>query len=124
VCYVELPNAKIEFIQQLDPDTPLGRWLAENPKGGLYHIALSTDDIAHSVREVAKRGTTTDWKQPSVLADGTQILFFDPNTTLNVRTEFCKAPQETGTHTRVCCREFGPLPSPQSPRQFWFRTPI
>jgi methylmalonyl-CoA/ethylmalonyl-CoA epimerase len=92
ISFVILPNTKIELIQPIDPETPQGKWLSENPQGGLNHIAFDTPDIANSISTVKSRGVTTDWTETKSLTNGTQIIFFDPASTGGALTEFCQAP--------------------------------
>src|SRR5438270_5741133 len=45
VVFVDLPNAKIELLQPLGPDSPVRGFLDKNPAGGMHHICVEVDDI-------------------------------------------------------------------------------
>jgi methylmalonyl-CoA/ethylmalonyl-CoA epimerase len=42
--YVDLGNTKIELQQPLSPDIVSGRFLAQNPHGGINHTAYEVED--------------------------------------------------------------------------------
>jgi methylmalonyl-CoA/ethylmalonyl-CoA epimerase len=93
IAFAKLGNTKIELIQPIDPNTVQGKWLAENPKGGLNHLAFDTVSIDNAVAEVKAKGVTTGWPAPVPLTDGTKIIFFDQETTHSVLTEFTESPK-------------------------------
>ena len=43
--YAQFANVRIELMQPLDEDSPVGRFLVRNPHGGLHHICLATADV-------------------------------------------------------------------------------
>ncbi len=43
--YAQFANVRIELMQPLDEDSPVGRFLVRNPHGGLHHICLVTADV-------------------------------------------------------------------------------
>src|SRR5688500_4152489 len=43
--FVELPNAKIELLHPLGPDSPVSAFLARNAEGGMHHVCYEVDDI-------------------------------------------------------------------------------
>ena len=65
MAYVDLGNANIELMEPTRADSPSGKFLARNPKGGIHHFSLEVESVA----EAAKK-----WKQNGVkvLGDGTQ----------------------------------------------------
>ena len=38
VVFVELPNTKIELLEPLGANSPIAKFLADNPAGGIHHI--------------------------------------------------------------------------------------
>src|ERR1035441_7331455 len=44
--YIDLGNSKIELMQPLTADSPIGRFLAKHPAGGLHHLCLGVSEIA------------------------------------------------------------------------------
>src|SRR5580658_11300891 len=45
VVFVELPNTKIELLEQLGADSPIKNYLEKNPSGGIHHICYEVEDI-------------------------------------------------------------------------------
>ena len=88
ICFAEMPNAKIELIQPLTEDSEHGQWLKQHPQGGIHHLCLNTGKLEGAVEEVAKKGMKTDMKEPLVLSTGERVIFFNPDTTGGVLTEF------------------------------------
>jgi methylmalonyl-CoA/ethylmalonyl-CoA epimerase len=43
--FVELPNTKIELLRPLGEASPIAKFLAANPAGGIHHICYEVDDI-------------------------------------------------------------------------------
>ena len=52
---VELGNAYLELAQPTDPDSPMGKYLAEKGEG-LYLIAVQVDDLSGTVEDLKERG--------------------------------------------------------------------
>src|SRR4051812_9818499 len=45
VVFVELPNSKIELLQPLGAESPIAKFLAKNPDGGIHHLCFEVGDI-------------------------------------------------------------------------------
>jgi methylmalonyl-CoA/ethylmalonyl-CoA epimerase len=56
LAYVELPNARIELMEPLRPDSPIAKFLERNPRGGIHHFCLAVDNVDSTTRSVADRG--------------------------------------------------------------------
>jgi methylmalonyl-CoA/ethylmalonyl-CoA epimerase len=65
MAYVDLGNAKIELMQPTSADSPSGKFLARNPKGGIHHFSLEVEDVADAASEWKNKGV-------NVLGDGAQ----------------------------------------------------
>lgn len=64
LAYVDLPNARVELMEPLRPDSPISKFLERNPHGGIHHFCLNVDDVAATAAGLGKRGAR-------VLGDGT-----------------------------------------------------
>ena len=53
LAWIELPNAKLELMEPMRPDSPVARFLERNPKGGIHHFCLDVDDMAASLQALA-----------------------------------------------------------------------
>ena len=90
--FVELPNAKIELLHPLGADSPIAKFLINNPRGGIHHLCYEVDDIeaaierlrAHNIRVlgdgVAKIG-----------AHGKPVVFVHPADALGALIELEQA---------------------------------
>jgi methylmalonyl-CoA/ethylmalonyl-CoA epimerase len=56
MAYVELPNARIELMEPLRPDSPISKFLERNPAGGIHHFCVNVDDVAAAGAGLARKG--------------------------------------------------------------------
>jgi methylmalonyl-CoA/ethylmalonyl-CoA epimerase len=56
LAYVDLGNSKIELMQPLKPDSPVGRFLAKRPGGGLHHLCLAVGNVASLTTVLRDKG--------------------------------------------------------------------
>jgi len=56
LAYVDLGNAKIELMEPSRPDSPIAKFLERNPKGGIHHFSLGTDDMASTAATLGRQG--------------------------------------------------------------------
>lgn len=77
--FVNLPNSKIELIEPLGADSPIAKFLARNPDGGIHHMCFEVDDI-HAARDrLAARGARVLGDgRPKIGAHGKPVLFLHP----------------------------------------------
>ena len=54
--WIDLGNARIELMEPSRADSPVGKFLERNPKGGIHHFSLSVDDVEATTRELAAAG--------------------------------------------------------------------
>ena len=79
LAYVELPNARIELMEPLRPDSPLAKFLERNPRGGIHHFCLAVDSVDSTARAVVDKGARilgTGKEQRNV--HGERIAFVHP----------------------------------------------
>lgn len=79
LAYIDLGNSKIELMQPLTAESPVGRFLAKHPGGGLHHVAFGVDQIADEIDALTKKGLRVlgDGK-PAYNVHGQQIAFVYP----------------------------------------------
>ena len=56
LAYVELPNARIELMEPLRPDSPVSKFLEKNPAGGVHHFCLGVADVPAATAAIAGKG--------------------------------------------------------------------
>lgn len=77
--FVELPNTKIELLHPLGANSPVAKFLAEHPSGGMHHVCYEVDDIM-AARDVLKRSgaRVLGDGEPKTGAHGKPVLFLHP----------------------------------------------
>jgi methylmalonyl-CoA/ethylmalonyl-CoA epimerase len=86
--FVNLPNTKIELLHPLGEDSPVARFLASNPKGGMHHVCYEVTDIEAAIAKLTADGMTVlgDGK-PSIGAHGLPVVFLHPKDALGTLVE-------------------------------------
>jgi len=88
LAYVELPNARIELMEPLRPDSPVSKFLERNPAGGIHHFCLNVDDVAATARVVAGMGVRVLGDgSPQHNVHGERIAFVHPKDFLGALVE-------------------------------------
>jgi methylmalonyl-CoA/ethylmalonyl-CoA epimerase len=77
--FVELPNTKIELLHPLGDKSPIAKFLADNPSGGMHHVCYEVDDIlaARDTLKAAGARVLGDG-QPKTGAHDKPVLFLHP----------------------------------------------
>jgi len=79
VVFVELANTKIELLEPLGKDSPIGAFLEKVPTGGLHHICYEVDDIIAARDHLKAKGARVLGNgEPRVGAHGKPVLFLHP----------------------------------------------
>jgi methylmalonyl-CoA/ethylmalonyl-CoA epimerase len=79
VVFVELPNSKIELLQPLGLDSPIAKFLAKNPDGGIHHLCFEVDDILAARDQLKASGARVlGGGDPKIGAHGKSVLFLHP----------------------------------------------
>ncbi len=77
--FVTLPNTKIELLHPLGANSPVAKFLADHPSGGVHHVCYEVDDIlAARDRLVAAGARILGDGQPRIGAHGKSVLFLHP----------------------------------------------
>ncbi|MEA2756698.1 MAG: methylmalonyl-CoA/ethylmalonyl-CoA epimerase [Aliidongia sp.] len=79
VVFVELPNTKIELLEQLGENSPIKAFLEKNPSGGMHHVCYEVDDIyAARDRLKAQGARVLGDGEPKIGAHDKPVLFLHP----------------------------------------------
>jgi methylmalonyl-CoA/ethylmalonyl-CoA epimerase len=77
--FVELPNTKIELLHPLGEGSPIAKFLAANPAGGMHHLCFEVEDIlAARDRLKAAGARVLGDGEPRTGAHGKPVLFLHP----------------------------------------------
>ena len=91
VCFVDAPNAQIELIEPLGPDSPIVKFLERNPLGGQHHVCFEVADIHAARQEFEAKGARV-LGEPRTGAHGTLVFFVHPKDMGGVLTEIMETP--------------------------------
>lgn len=79
VVFVELPNTKVELLGALGADSPVAKFLARNPDGGIHHVCYEVENIlAARDRMVASGARVLGNGEPRIGAHGKPVIFLHP----------------------------------------------
>jgi methylmalonyl-CoA/ethylmalonyl-CoA epimerase len=79
VVFVDLPNCRIELLEPLGDASPIARFLADTPSGGMHHLCYEVSDIlAARDRLIAGGARILGDGQPKIGAHGNPVLFLHP----------------------------------------------
>lgn len=80
VCFIGEGDGKLELLEPLDEDSPVGRFLARRG-AGLHHIAYRVPDIRAALRQLADSGMDLIDREPRTGAGGHLVAFIHPRST-------------------------------------------
>lgn len=81
-------QTKIELLESTDPEDPIGKFI-EKKGPGMHHIAYAVDNVDQSLEELEQKGVRLIDQKGRKGAEGLNIGFLHPKSTLGVLTEIC-----------------------------------
>ena len=79
VVFIAASNGKIELLEPLDDQSPIAKFLAQNPDGGLHHICFDVPDLLASRDQLLASGARIlGSPNPEIGAHGKPVLFIHP----------------------------------------------
>ena len=88
--FMRVGQTKIELLEPTSPDSTIAKFI-EKKGQGLHHIAFAVEDgVGNALSECESNNVVTLDKQPRAGAEGLQIAFLHPKSTLGVLTELCE----------------------------------
>jgi methylmalonyl-CoA/ethylmalonyl-CoA epimerase len=77
--FVDLANTRIELLEPLGENSPIGAFLARNPDGGMHHICYEVDDLPAARERLRQQGARIIGSgEPTIGAHGNPVLFLHP----------------------------------------------
>ena len=90
--FVNLPNTKIELLHPLGDNSPIGRFLENNPAGGIHHLCYEVDDMNQAVDKLVQTGMRILGDgNPKIGAHGKPVVFLHPKDALGTLIELEQA---------------------------------
>lgn len=85
-------DTKIELLEPTSPDSTIAKFL-ETRGEGIHHIAFAVPDTEEALRDAEAKGIRLIDQHPRRGAEGLEIAFLHPKSTLKVLTELCCKPE-------------------------------
>jgi len=86
--FFKVGEVKIELLEATSPESPIAGFL-EKKGPGVHHIAFAVDNVDDALTHVEKAGVRLIDKTARKGAEGLNIGFLHPKSTLGVLTELC-----------------------------------
>ena len=83
-------QTRLELLEPLSPDSPVGRFL-ERQGEGLHHLAFRVDDISEKLTALSSAGVRLVDREPRSGLSG-NIAFIHPRSVYGILTELVQAP--------------------------------
>ncbi|MGE0019975.1 MAG: methylmalonyl-CoA epimerase [Draconibacterium sp.] len=81
-------QTKIELLESTDPEGPIGKFI-EKKGPGVHHLAFAVNNVNEALNELGDKGVQLIDKTGRKGAEGLNIGFLHPKSTLGVLTEIC-----------------------------------
>ena len=82
-------QTKIELLESTDHEGPIGKFI-EKKGEGIHHIAFAVKGFEEQLKNMEEKGVTLIDKTPRKGAEGLDIAFLHPKSTIGVLTELCE----------------------------------
>lgn len=83
---LDVGDGHVELLAPLDPETPVGKYMAKNGPG-LHHVAYAVEDIDATLVSIAAAGVQLIDSEPRVGIRDSRVAFLHPRSTGGVLTE-------------------------------------
>jgi methylmalonyl-CoA epimerase len=87
---VRVGAGRVELLEPLEADTPVGRFLAKRGPG-MHHVAYEVDDVADAIAGLSDAGAELIDEQPREGLFGLQVAFVHPDSVHGVLSEVVSA---------------------------------
>ncbi len=77
VVFVILDNSKIELMAPLGATSPIAKFLADHPAGGMHHVCFEVADLGSAIRTLVEGGARV-LGEPKIGAHGLPVVFIHP----------------------------------------------
>ena len=91
--FLKVGQTKIELLESTSPDGPVGKFIAKKGEG-IHHMAFAVEGLQQCLDFAAEQGVQLIDKTPRKGAEGLDIAFLHPKSTVGVLTELCEAPKK------------------------------
>lgn len=94
--FFKVGQTKIELLEGTAPESAICKFIEKNGgRGGIQHIAFAIEDgVANALAEVQEKGCQVIDKAPRRGAEGLNIAFLHPKSTVGTLIELCEDPNK------------------------------
>ncbi len=90
---LRVAGTRIELLQPLGADTPVGRFLDKRGPG-MHHVAYLVDDLESALAEARDAGAELIDEHPRLGLFGLRVAFVHPDSVAGVLVEFVQEPED------------------------------
>lgn len=91
--FFKVGQTKLELLEPTSDDSTIAKFIEKRGEG-IHHLAFAVaDGVANALAEVEEKGVRFIDKAPRKGAEGLNIAFLHPKSTLGVLTELCEKPE-------------------------------
>ena len=88
--FFKIGEVKIELLEPTCPESTIASFIEKNGgKGGMHHIAFAVENTDQALKDAEGKGVRLIDKESRGGAEGLNIGFLHPKSTLGVLTELC-----------------------------------
>lgn len=91
--FFKIGQTKIELLESTSPDGTIASFIEKRGEG-IHHIAFATNDVTAALADAEAKGVRLIDKAPRKGAEGLNIAFLHPKSTIGVLTELCEDPNK------------------------------
>ena len=92
--FFKVGQTKIELLEPTSEDSAVAKFIEKRGEG-IHHLAFAVEDgVANALAEVEGKGVRLIDKAPSKGAEGLNVAFLHPKSTIGVLTELCENPNK------------------------------
>lgn len=91
--FFKIGQTKIELLESTSPEGTIAKFI-EKKGEGVHHIAFATNNLEKDLNDISEKGVQLIDKAPRKGAEGLNIAFLHPKSTLGVLTELCEDPSK------------------------------
>lgn len=94
--FFKVGQTKIELLEGTAPESAISKFIENNGgRGGIQHVAFAVaDGVANALAEAEEKGCRLIDKAPRKGAEGLNIAFLHPKSTVGTLVELCEDPQK------------------------------
>lgn len=91
--FFKIGQTKIELLEATSKESPIAKFI-EKKGEGVHHVAFASGNLVADLAECAENGVQLIDKAPRKGAEGLNIAFLHPKSTMGVLTELCEDPNK------------------------------